>query len=238
MSGFTVLDYLALAWYLLCWFGYSRFADHPSRYDKSVRAAMDAQRQCWMRTMLHRDPRMLDALIQSSLLNGSTFFASTSILLVGGLLAMLGATDQAIAILGELPLTPVTTRAVWEIKVLLVVMIFVYAFFKFAWCYRLFTYCAVLLGATPLPERIDQRAESHADHLAELHSLAAEHFNNGIRAYFFALAVLGWFLHPVVFVLATTWVTWVVYRREFRSRSNRILQALLSDTGNTDVLPK
>lgn len=224
MSGFDLLDYLALAWYMLCWFGYGRFADHSRWYGQSVRAAMNDLRRRWMHTMLHRDPRMLDALIQGSLLSGSTFFASTSILLVGGLLAMLGATDQAIAILGELPFTPAMTRAAWEIKVLLVVMIFVYAFFKFAWCYRLFTYCSVLLGATPLTERVDRRAEAHADHLADLQGLAAEHFNNGIRAYFFALAALGWFLHPLAFILATTWVTWVVYRREFRSRSNRILQ--------------
>ncbi len=224
MSGFTILDYLALSWYLLCWFGYSHLADHPRWYEQSVRAAMNALRRRWMLTMLRRDPRMLDALIQASLLTGSTFFASTSILLVGGMLAILGATEQAIAILGELPFTPVMTRAVWEIKVLLLVVIFVYAFFKFAWCYRLFTYCSVLLGAAPLPEQLDDKAEAHAEHMAELHGLAAEHFNSGIRAYFFALAALCWFLHPLIFILATAWVTWVVYRREFRSRSNQILQ--------------
>jgi uncharacterized membrane protein len=103
------------------------------------------------------------------------------------------------------------------------VVIFVYAFFKFAWCYRLFTYCAVLIGAAPLPDALTPQAYDHADRLARLHSLAAQHFNSGLRSYFFALATLGWFLHPFVFIVATSWVTWVVYRREFRSRSFNIL---------------
>lgn len=227
MSGFGPLDYLALVWYLACWFGYNRFADRSHWHDRSVRAAMNALRQRWMHNMLRRDPRMIDAIIQGNLINGATFFASTSILLVGGLLAILGATDKVAAVLQGLPFASAVDPATWEVKVLLLVVIFIYAFFKFAWCYRLFTYCAVMIGATPLPEHIDDRAQSYVEQLAQLHGLAAEHFNIGIRAYFFALAALGWFVHPVLFILITTWVTWVVYRREFRSRSLAILQRTL-----------
>ena len=55
-------------------------------------------------------------------------------------------------------------------------------------------------------------------------SLAARHANDGLRAYYFALAVLSWFLHPVAFMLATAWVTAVLYRREFLSRALNILK--------------
>ena len=174
--------------------------------------------------MVRRDPRMLDAITQGNLSHGVAFYASTSILLIGGLLAMLGATDQAIAVLRELPFARPSSRTLWEIKILLLVFIFIFAFFKFAWSYRLFNYCSVLIGAAPLDTQSNPSNDQFADQLAQLHDLAASHSNNGLRAYFFALAALSWFLHPILFLLASTWVIWILYRREFRSRSWRLLQ--------------
>ena len=46
---------------------------------------------------------------------------------------------------------------------------------------------------------------------------AARHFNNGLRAYYFGLAALAWFIHPLLLMMATFWVIFVIYRREFRS---------------------
>ncbi|MDX1604550.1 MAG: DUF599 family protein [Candidatus Competibacterales bacterium] len=226
MIGFGTLDYLALAGFLACWYGYLRLAD-GARLGPSVPSLMGRHRKHWMSNLVRREPRMIDTLIHSNLQNGVAFFASTSILLVGGLLAILGAADKALAVLRELPLTPTPDRTTWELKVLLLVVIFVYAFFKFAWAYRLFNYCAILIGAAPMPEEYDQRAEDFAARMAKLQDLAAMHFNNGLRAYFYALGALGWFVHPLLFMLTTVWVTWVLYRREFRSRSHALLQEAL-----------
>ena len=41
------------------------------------------------------------------------------------------------------------------------------------------------------------------------------HFNNGLRAYYFGLAAVTWFLHPYAVFAATVWVVLVLYRREF-----------------------
>jgi uncharacterized membrane protein len=53
--------------------------------------------------------------------------------------------------------------------------------------------------------------------------LAAEAFNDGLRAYYMAFAVVGWFFSPLFFMLATTGVIYVLYQREFRSD---VLEAL------------
>ena len=45
----------------------------------------------------------------------------------------------------------------WEAKTIGLAVIFVYAFFKFAWSYRLYNYVAIMLGATP-----PVRREGHA----------------------------------------------------------------------------
>ena len=42
-------------------------------------------------------------------------------------------------------------------------------------------------------------------------------FNRGLRAYFFGLAALAWFIQPWAFVLATSWVVAVLYWRDSRS---------------------
>jgi len=55
--------------------------------------------------------------------------------------------------------------------------------------------------------------------------LAIYHFNLGLRAYYFSLALLAWFLDPIVFIFSSTWVVAVLYRREFKSRT---LDALLA----------
>ncbi|MDI9333491.1 MAG: DUF599 family protein [Cytophagales bacterium] len=59
---------------------------------------------------------------------------------------------------------------------------------------------------------------------ASLVALAAESFNDGLRAYYFAFAVIGWFVSPLVFSIATAAVIVVLYRREFKSDVLAVLQ--------------
>ena len=169
---------------------------------------------------------MLDALILNHLQSGIAMFASASILAVGGLVASLGATEKAIAVLSSLPLIGETSRLEWELKILLLLLIFVFAFFKFVWAYRLNTYCAGLIGAVPSSTNIDTDAEDQAARAGKIANLASRHFNRGLRAYYFALAALAWVVHPAAFLIATTWVTVVLYRRDFRSRSQQIIRGI------------
>lgn len=225
MPQFTAADYLALTCFLTSWVGYTVAADHTRLRERGITAAMDHHRERWMLAMLRRDdPRVVDTIIQGSLLNGIAFFASTSIIVVGGLMAMLGAADRAVAVLADLPFTANPTVADWELKLLLLVTIFVYAFFKFAWSFRLLKYCSILIGAAPLEREPSPEDDAYARRIAQLISLEALHFNQGLRAFFFALGALGWFIHPYAFMGATAWVTVVLYRREFHSRSLQLLR--------------
>ena len=227
MISFSLIDYIALAWFGFCWIGYLIYADYSPMHKKSISYLMNGQRQRWMRNMIGRELRMIDTTIQSNLISGVAFFASTSILLVGGLLAALGATEQAVEVLKDLPLAQHISHEVWEAKVLLLLIIFIYAFFKFAWCHRLFQYCAILLGAAPLEQNeLSDQGREFVKQAARMHGLSGLHFLRGLRAYFFALAGLAWFINAWLFIVATTWVTVVLYRREFRSRSYDILRKL------------
>jgi uncharacterized membrane protein len=217
LSPIAPADLIAPAWFFVCWVGYTLLADR-AHGRPSLMHSMEAYRRLWMRRMLERDNRIVDSQIIGNLMRSASFFASTTLIIIGGLLAALGRSDQAIALLNELPVAVKTSPLLWDLKILLLVILFVYAFFKFTWAFRHYNYCLILIGAVAAPDKVTGDAERIAARTAEIASSTARHFNGGMRAYYFGLAALSWFVHPWLFMLATAWVVAVLYRREFRSR--------------------
>jgi len=60
--------------------------------------------------------------------------------------------------------------------------------------------------------------------LSLIMSFASNNFNQGLRSYYFAMAAMSWFLHPWVMIATTMWIAWVLYAREFRSRTLSVLR--------------
>src|SRR5258705_9432228 len=201
---FTTLDLVALGWFVAAWTGYAILVEYVPQKRLSLNATMNSYREVWMRRMLDREMRMVDMQIMAALQNGTAFFASTSLIAVGGALTIVRSTDDVLNVVSTLPIGIQTTRMLWEMKVIGLAVIFVYAFFKFAWSYRLFNYVAILLGATPPPaEKDTPEAEAHVMRTARLFTAAGRHFNHGQRSFFFALGYLGWFGSPYVFMATT-----------------------------------
>lgn len=227
-NDLTSLDIAAVLWFFACWLGFAFFADRSRFNVGSMNRAMNAYRRRWMAEMRRRENRVVDAQIIGNQLNGAAFFASTMILLVGGLFALLGAPDKAISVFSNLPMVTPPTQMAWEVKILLMMLVFIYGFFKFAWSFRVYNFCSVLIGAVP-PKTSDQTSDDAdtkktVQRAAEINNIGAQHFNAGLRAFFFGQAALGWFLHPLIFMAASIWVVFVLYRREFRSRSLKIVR--------------
>jgi uncharacterized membrane protein len=216
MFGLTNLDLFALGWFLLAWAIHAFVVERSEWRLRSLNYRMDTVRREWMTQMLARDVRIVDTQIMMSLHQGTAFFASTSLFAIGGALALLRSTDEIMDIFRALPFAMQSTRTVWEIKVVGLLVIFVYAFFKFAWSYRLFNYVAIQLGATPpAREAKTKAAKVYAERLARMTTVAGRHFNRGQRAIFFALAYLGWFVNGYVFAAATAAVLFVILIRQF-----------------------
>jgi uncharacterized membrane protein len=217
-------DMAAPMFFLLCWIGYAAFADGPFGGRRSLMARIHEVRRVWMRRMLTRENRIGDMQVVMILAQSNAFFASTAILIVGACLAILGAHDQAMSVLNEIPGVADTPLFLWEIKVALLVVVFVFAFFKLTWSLRQFNYVAILIGAAPPHDDADTpAAREYADRAAGVASRAAEHFNKALRTFYFGLAALSWFLQPFLFMALTLLVVLVVYRREFHSHTLTIL---------------
>ncbi len=219
MHEIPVSDIVGLIWFVAVWVGYTWYADRYARRPQSLRAVMHAYREQWMQQMLVRDNRVMDVNILRNLLQGVTFFATATLLVLAGLLTILGSTDRAIEIVRALPFAAKTSLLQWELKLLVLIVIFVYAFFKFSWALRQFNYCSTLIGAAPKGQD-----DAFARLVAEMSTNASKDFNQGLRAYYFSLAALGWFVGPWVFMAATTLVVVVLYVREYRSSALHTLR--------------
>jgi uncharacterized membrane protein len=214
-----------LAWFIVAWAGYGVIVELTAVGRDSLNHRMDRYRDEWMRTMLTRDLRIVDTQIMASLQNGTAFFASTSLLAIGGAFALLRATEEVLALFSALPFGIRTAQAVWETKVIGLLIIFIYAFFKFSWSYRLFNYAAILIGAVPPPGiEYAEAGKAAAARVARMATLAGRHFNRGQRAFFFALAYLGWFVNAWVFIAATAAVLIVVANRQFGPAARDVMR--------------
>ncbi len=221
-------DWVALGFFVVVWIGYAVFAKHWSDGKHSILAMTNRYRHLWMLQTTARDPRMLDGIITQTLSATPAFFCSTSILILGGLFALLGTTDKAAELVREIPFAEQTPILVFEFKILVLVVIFVYSFFRFSWSMRQYTFVALLIGAMPPPETFEHEGapnrQQYADRAAAMTGLAAETFNGGLRAYYFSFAALGWFFSPAMFVFATLLVAGVLYTREFKSEVLALLE--------------
>ena len=224
MSDLNILDIAAVAWLILCWVGYTRYAEKRASAGNLI-GVMHRRRIDWMMRMLERENRMVDLQIINSALNNATFFASTTILILAGLFAVVASPEKAIAIVSDLPFTAKATPVIWEAKVVLMMLIFVHGFFKFAWAMRQFNYCSLLVGAAPINPVPVEGYRDYAVSAALVASLAAKHFNFGMRSYYFGMAALSWFIHPAALIPAVLIVVLVLYRREFRSRTLRAIDS-------------
>jgi uncharacterized membrane protein len=221
------LDALAMAWFLASIIGYRAIAEWGPFQNHSIVGAVQQQRIAWMRNMARRDNRVLDGVVLQGLSQGNAFFASTSAITIGGLAAIMGSGDKVQSMLERLPYVAASSPVLWEIKVLVLMAIFIFAFFKFAWAFRLSHYTGIMIGATPIPSPDNAVVcDEHATRTATLIGIAAEHANSGLRSFYYAIAAMAWFFHPLAFVAATTWVLLTLVRRDFFSRSRRILAGL------------
>ena len=212
------LDFLALAVFGAAWFIYSYYVEFSSHGHGSLNSIIHRARLDWMRRCYARENRIFDGQLMAGPPERRRLLrlerpARRRRHAVGARLRRRGAGSvRRAAVLDE------TTRAAFELKVLGLALIFAYSFFKFVWSYRLFNYVAILMGAMPPvnhPHLVE--VEEAIQRAARMNVSAARHFNRGLRAYFFAVAYLGWFAGPLAFMVATIFVAIVLWRRQFAS---------------------
>jgi uncharacterized membrane protein len=178
-----------------------------------------------MRRMLDRHDRIVDSSLTGHTVNSIGFFASASMIVLAGLLGLLGKIGDAQNVIATWDFAVHTSEGLFQIKMLGLVAVFILAFYKFTWALRQYNFTCALIGAAPLPPLTPELRAAYADQAARVLSLGVISFNGGIRAFYFSLAWLGWFIHPWVFFGATTCMALILLRRQLRSPSQAAVMA-------------
>lgn len=222
ISLFDAWDICAVALIAVSWLACSLVIEHPPKSRPSVSVLMASYRRIWMRHFVTRQPRIFDSQIVGSLRQGTAFFASASMIAIGGVFALLGNTDRLQGVAEDLTVgaDPIV---VWEVKLILVLLFVANAFLKFVWSNRLFGYCSVMMGAVPNDE--SETAYARAAKAAEINIFAARGYNRGLRSVYFGIAASAWLLGSVALIGATVLAVVVILRREFASQSREVLLA-------------
>ena len=94
----------------------------------------------------------------------------------------------------------------------LLILLFVYRLIKFTWSLRQFNFVTIFIGSLSPKDPVTDDDRNAARRAAGILKLAGENFGQGMRSYYFAVAVLMWFVQPLGFIA-------MLYRIEFNSRT-------------------
>ena len=219
-ATFTLLDSLACGLVIAAWFSTGWLAENPPLWRPSVSRIMRDYRRRWMVEFLTREPRIFDVSLIDSLRQGAAFFASASMIAIGGGVAMIGNASMLQGLAQDLTIGTEATQL--RLKLILVVAFLANALLKFVWSHRLFGYCAIMMAAVP-NDHTDARAAPKAAQAAEINITAAKSFDRGLSSIYFALATLSWLIGPIVLLIVTAMTTAVLLRREFASHSRAVM---------------
>ena len=218
----VIINTLCLIWFFMCWVGYTLYARKKAATQSCLASELHKYREYWMRRVMLRDVRVGDAALIANLERNVSFLASTTILILAGLLTVLTVSEQISILVSQIPLASFSSQLSIQLKITLLLVIFVYAFFTFTWSMRQYGFCSIVLGGAPMVDEegvTTEERERYAFYAARVIDLAGLSYNHGLRAYYFALSVLAWFVSPYLFILSSSFVVAVLYRREFKSRS-------------------
>lgn len=220
----TAVDWISLVVFFACWGGYAWYSEHSRWGPIGLIGTSQNYRLQWAYRVLERDVRVMDSTLIGNLMTSVSFYANTTIYIIAGLVAALGAADKLITITNELPFGGAGNRDLLEIKLMLVLASFVFSYFKFTWSLRQFNLLSILLGAAPYGKIGDPEIDTYARQMAGTNNLAGDDFNRGIRAYYFGLAASAWLLNPAALGLLALAVLIVLYRRDYASAALYILR--------------
>lgn len=231
MPSIPLIDIVAFLWFLFVWIGYATYARKRAKTYHCLSSILCTLRVEWMNAVVHKENHIADAALVGNVERTVTFFASSTIFVLAGVLTVIASNDAFVRVLEQMPFTAEQSHGLVLLKLSGIAGIMVYAFFKFTWAVRQFGFVSILLGMAPSVSRptVDIKdREAFSLNTAKVLDQAGHEYNYGLRAYYFALAYLSWFASPWIFIVMSLIVIAVLYRREYNSH---VLRALLATRG-------
>src|SRR5260221_7044693 len=129
----TTLNITALALYFFIWASYEILFDSRFRRPGSLNAKMVLVRNAWAARMLTRDTLLVDSNLVGHTIHTATFMASTTVLILAGLLGVLGSSVRLYLAVSSISVIIATYQSLSEWKIGLGIVTLVFTFFRFTW---------------------------------------------------------------------------------------------------------
>ncbi|KFB09053.1 MULTISPECIES: DUF599 domain-containing protein [Nitratireductor] len=207
---------------LLCWLLYVMLASLLETVRPSLSMIMSRHRRRWVENAIHRETP-LDAILSGNLMSSVSFFASTTVLIILALFAVLGQVSSVVEAVNIIQPESGIGKADVERHLILVLIMFVLAFLAFTLSLRQFNHFCIMLGAADHSQASDPE---EIFVITALNTLGARNFNQGIRAYYFALGMVAWFISPLAAIATTALIFGSILYREFFSSARTLVQNL------------
>jgi uncharacterized membrane protein len=214
----STLTLIATVFPLVCWLGYNYGVPLIERRHPSLSVIMSMQRRRWVANAVRRESPM-DAILSGNIMGSVSLLASTSVLLVLAIFAAFGQLPAAMEALRTVGMGGDHSTADLQLHLIVMMAIFAHSFFSFTLSLRQFNHFCILLGAI---DHTGKELPAEIDAIAQLNSLAAKNFNNGIRGYYFAVPTVAWFAADWLAIAVSLVTVAFIIHREFFSSAHRI----------------
>lgn len=219
---------------IACWLAYNYAVPFVERRTPSLSTIMTMQRRRWVANATRRESP-LDAILSGNLMQSVSLLASTTMLIVLAIFAGFGAVPQLLETLNSLGLGHDVSAAAMQIHLLVMIAIFVSSFFAFTLSLRQFNHFCIMIGSISHDQ---PTSEEEIEAITMLNALAAKNFNNGIRAYYFAVPAVSWFVSPWMAIGVTVLTTGFIVHREFFSSAHRLAASVAVIAGRREQASK
>ena len=216
--GFAPADWVALAFFLVGLFGYRFFLSQMLKYRPAdlFLGKLQKYRTAWIEAHSGGTDSVVVVQTLRNTIMSASFLASTAVILIIGafnLLHTLGRAEQPLGTLAGVAVEPSGE----VVKILLIILLLSYTFFNFTWYIREINYMSFILN---IPRnRLDaiEGGDSTA-RIAQMFLTSGIYFSLGMRGYYFLIPLLLWFFSPVLMIVATGVILYILMRRDLAKR--------------------
>jgi len=204
-----LFDILGLGLSLGAIVSYQLYLRWRDQHDPTASAlyGMNAARAAWVEGVMREGRDILAVQTMRNSIMASSFMASTSILLIVGVLTLsaqgekMSGTWHALNVLGQ------HSADIWLFKLLVMLFDLLFAFFSFCLSIRQYHHIGYQINTPPdLRREVTQPA-----HVGAELNRAAIFYRLGMRAYYFTVPLLFWLFGPLLMVVATGVMVFFLY---------------------------
>jgi len=208
--GAMRLDLLSLAGSAAIVALYHFYMAYQLRRDPSYtfQSVMNYARAAWTRSVMSGDPDVLAVQTLRNLTMASTFLASTSVLLIMGVLSLSGQSDKLSTTWHVWSTGDAIGPKLWLFKLILLLVDLFVAFFSFVISIRFFNHVGFMIN---VPLALRHRMVG-PECVAEQLNRAARAYLIGMRSYYFLVPLVLWLFGPDLMLAASVVLVFVLYK--------------------------